>query len=205
MLYFWKASNFEGWDSGFHKSLQNWSLRCFDVTTTAACIFLVFTKKKISPKKTLWEIFRKRALCSFAKKDSSLFAETKYPNDFLIKKKNAYKTGPCVFCRFRKQQENLGKFGGKKSGPSVAWQELRSLVVLSMIGSWRPRSLVEIGWLGLQKCEPRVEKAVILVKSILVSEDWLSPVLECVSCFLPIDLFLEKNIHWRSSNMCTLD
>jgi len=44
-------------------------------------------QKKISPKKTLWEIFRKRALCFFAKKDSSPFAETKNPNDFLIKKK----------------------------------------------------------------------------------------------------------------------
>ena len=48
---------------------------------------LVFTKKIFSPKKTLWEIFRKRALCFFAKKDSPPFAETKNPNDFLIKKK----------------------------------------------------------------------------------------------------------------------
>lgn len=167
--------------------------------------FGVHQKKKIHLRKPYGKSFGNEPCVFLLKRIRLLLPKQKIQMIFSSKKRNAYKTGPCVFCRFRKQQENLGKFGGKKSGPSVAWQELRSLVVLSMIGSWRPRSLVEIGWLGLQKCEPRVEKAVILVKSILVSEDWLSPVLECVSCFLPIDLFLEKNIHWRSSNMCTLD
>lgn len=36
VIYFW-TSSFEGWDS-FHKSLQNWSLRYFDVSSTGACI-----------------------------------------------------------------------------------------------------------------------------------------------------------------------